>query len=72
MWEYSKERAKEFVSDWLDTPIIWYDKELSERNPEEAPVSGTEEYWQEVLSEIYALMQVILKYFIFGITSRKD
>lgn len=55
MWEYAKERAKEFIADWLDTPIIWYDKDLSERNPEEAPVSGTEEYWQEVLAEIERL-----------------
>lgn len=55
MWGYAKERAIEFVNDWLDTPIIWYDKDLSERNPDVAPMSGTEEFWEDVKAEIEKL-----------------
>lgn len=52
MWEYAKRRAKEFIDMMLDTPVIWYSKEASDRNDEEAPRSGTEEYWIDVKDEI--------------------
>lgn len=40
------------VEEILELPIYWCTQELSNSNPEGAPPSSTEEYWQSVLNEL--------------------